>query len=225
MKKYFLFLIVVTILAACDQKQENTKSDMTENSKMNPLLEDWNTPFGTAPLDKIKSEDYLPAIEEGIKSHEMEIDKIINNKEKPDFKNTLIALEESGKLLKKVRNVFDAVESANTDDVLKETSKKVRPLLTSHFDKIKMNKQLFEKVNSVYKTKGSLNLGNEDMKLLEEKYKSFLRSGVSLDEEKQNKLKEINKKLATLSQTFRDNQLEETNKEVEQLEFPSPEGE
>jgi len=123
MKKYTIFLSILIIAISCNQNKDNMTSDLRKN----PLLEEWKTQFGTPPFDKIKSIDYLPAIERGIVEHNNEITSIINSKESPSFNNTIVALEKSGKTLKKVSFVFDAVESANTDDVLKETSKKTRP--------------------------------------------------------------------------------------------------
>ena len=208
--KYFLFISTIVLFAAC-QPKENTQN-MTDNTKtVNPLLEKWDTPFGTPPFDKIKSEDYLPAFQKAIKSHDEEINSIVNNKEKPTFENTIVAYEKSGGLLTRVSLVFDAVESANTDDVLKETSKKIRPELASHYDKIKMNKKLFDRIEKVYKQKDKLNLDFQDKKLLEKTYKKFVRAGVNLPENKKKRLQEINKRLATLSQKFGDNLLEETN--------------
>ena len=209
----YIVLLSMFFLFGCQtgQNNENMKNEISTNIKDNPLIEKWNTPFGTPPFDKIKSEDYLPAIEEGIKQHDNEIEVIADNADKPTFENTIIAYEKSGNLLKKVTMVFDAVESANTDDILKETSKKIRPELAAHYDKIKMNKKLFDRINEVYKQKDDLKLDGEDKKLLEETYKSFVRAGVNLEESKKARLKEINKRLATLSQKFGDNLLEETN--------------
>jgi len=212
MNKYLSIILIFSLLIACQSSEKNTSSmDNNENTNENPLLAQWNTPFGTPPFDKIKSEDYLPAFEEALKIHNEEIDKIVRNKETPDFNNTLVALEQSGKLLKRVQLVFDAVEGANTDDVLKATSKKIQPELASHYDQIMMNKKLFDRIKKVYEQKDQLNLDEEDQKLLEETYKKFKRSGIDLPEEKQKRLKEINKELAGLQQEFNDNLLAETN--------------
>ncbi len=216
MKKYpvFVFLIILTISCNPSKKSEKMSSTTQQNSldtAKNPLLADWHTPFGTPPFDQIKSADYLPAFTEAIKQHNKEIDQIVNNKEKPTFKNTVVALEQSGQLLNKVRHTFDAVEAANTDEVLKATSQKVRPQLAAHYDQIQMNKQLFDRIEAVYKQKDQLKLDDEDLKLLEETYKNFVRSGVGLPADKQKRLKKINKELAGLSQKFNDNLLAETN--------------
>ena len=211
MKKVLILISIVLLSIQCTSKKEEMNTMPDSGLSNNPLLKKWNTPFGTAPFDKIKSEDYLPAIEFGMQEHDKEIKNIVNNKDKPTFDNTIIALEKSGSTLKKVTHLFDAVESANTDDVLKATSKKIRPELSAHYDKINMNKKLFDRVNTVYEQKDKFDLSGEDKKLLEETYKSFVRSGINLDDKKQSRLKKINKRLAELSQKFGDNLLEETN--------------
>ncbi len=211
MKFIFPLVGLLLIFSGCVDVDNKNKGEMTFNKSTNPFLQEWKTPHGTPPFDKIKSEDYKKAIEFGIKEQEIEIGNIINNGEKPNFQNTIVALEQSGKLLKKVTQVLYAVEAANTDDVLKKTSKEVKPMLASHRDKITLNKKLFQRVKVVYDRKNTLKLSDEDAKLLEEKYKSFIRAGANLDDAKQKKLKEINKKLATLSQQFGDNLLDETN--------------
>jgi len=175
----------------------------------NLLLQHWKTPFGTAPLDKIKSADYLPAFKFALKQHNQEIDKIVQNTDTATFENTIVAFEQSGQLLKRVNYLFDAVENANTDDVLKQTSKIIKPLLASHFDKITMNKELFNRIKKVYHNTKQNN--SQDAKLLENTYKKFVRSGVNLTDDKQVKLQAINKELASLSQQFNDNLLAETN--------------
>ncbi len=213
MRKYIVFVSIISLLLSCqtENKDKKMEKETTETNRVNPLLEKWETPFGTPPFDKIKSEDYLPAFEQGIKEHEAEVDKIINNTEEPDFKNTIEALELSGSTLNKVRFVFDAVESADTDDILKETSKKIRPMLSAHYDAVSMNKKLFDRIDAVHQKLKTLHLEPEEKRLVEETYKRFVRAGVNLDEKKQQRLQEINKRLASLSQEFGDNLLAETN--------------
>ncbi len=215
MKKYILISLLFSLtIIACQNKNKSNKKQVQKNEKNmknNPLIQAWNTPFGTPPFDKIKSSDYLPALEFAIKQHKTEIDKITDNPEKPTFKNTIEAMELSGSLLKKINLVFDAVESANTDDILKKTAKKIAPELALHNDEILMNKKLFKRVEAVYKQKDKLNLTEEQRKLLDDKYKDFVRSGVGLPDDKQERMKLINKELAGLKQQFNDNLLAETN--------------
>ena len=213
MKHVFLTMMLI-MLFSCEtvtdkkQQQMNVKS---VNLKKNPLLSEWNTPFAIPPFDKIKSDDYLPAFNEAIKIHNKEIENIANEKSPATFQNTILALEQSGYLLKRTRLIFDALESANTDKILQETSKKIKPELAAHNDKILMNRKLFDRIFTVYKQKDNLKLDDEDFRLLEETYKKFVRAGVNLPADKQKRLKAINKKLAALQQKFNDNLLAETN--------------
>ncbi len=211
--KNYIYLILLFFSAYSCQNSKNKTNDakMLETGQKNILLQTWDTPFGTPPFDKIKSKDYLPAFEEAMEIHNKEIESIINNQVQPTFKNTIVAFEQSGRLLKRVRNTFDALEAANTDKILQETSKKIKPELAAHFDKIKMNRWLFNRINTIYQQKDSLDLDDEDKRLLEETYKKFVRSGVNLPADKQKRLQVINKELAALQQSFNDNLLAETN--------------
>ncbi len=213
MKKITLLIASLFLIGACNQSQQTHDENMKKEAvtQTNPLLQKWDTPYGTPPFDKIKSEDYLPAFKYAIEEHNKEIEKIANNKEEPDFKNTIEALEKSGKNLQKISGVFFAVKAANTDKVLDETSKKIMPELSAHSDEVNMNKALFDRVNVIYQKKENLNLSPEQKKLLENKYKNFVRSGINLSEKAQNRLKQINKELAGLQQSFNDNLLAETN--------------
>ena len=206
-------LIAITILSvflfqSCkEETQDTTQSNMTEN----PLLAEWNTPFGVPPFDKIKSEDYVPAIREAIKVHNKEIDVIVSNTEEATFKNTIEALEASGILLSRVSSAFSSVGSANTNDVLKEAKKILSPEQTAHRDEVRLNADLFKRIRSVYEQKDALTLSSEELYLLEETYKNYVRAGVNLEGENKERLKEINKRLSELSTTFGDNLLDETN--------------
>lgn len=204
MKTRILFVLAgLLFLNACDM-EENPKTQ-------NPLLSVWNTPFGVPPFDLIKSDDYLPAIRQGIKKHNAEIKAIINNKKAPNFKNTIEALELSGATLNKVSRVFYAVKGANTDDILNKTGKTLAPELSKHWDNINLNPELFKRVDAVFQQKEKLNLSDEELRLLEETHKGFVRAGVNLSNEKQTRLRKLNSRLAILSQKFGDNLLKETN--------------
>ena len=196
-----LILASLILLSSCNMKQKT----------QNPLLSEWNTPFGVPPFDKIVSDDYLPAIQKAIVEHDAEIEIIASNNQAPNFKNTIEALELSGATLSKIAAVFYAVQGANTDSILNETAKILAPELSKHWDNINLNPKLFKKVDAVYQQKENLNLSAEELKLLEETHKGFVRAGVNLSEENQTKLRNLNNRLAVLSQKFGENLLNETN--------------
>ncbi len=206
-------IILMMGMYSCDninvQKNKNEK-DMTKTT--NILLQDFDTPYGVPPFDKIKTEDYKPAYEVAIKKKQAEIDAIIANKEKPNFKNTIEAIELSGSLLEKVDGVFSNLTSCNTNDEMEAIDQEITPMVTALYDGISMNDALFQKVKAVYDNCDRSKLNDEQRMLLKETYKSFVRGGANLNKEDKAKLKEINKKLGILSLNYGSNVLKETNK-------------
>jgi peptidyl-dipeptidase Dcp len=206
-------LIVASMLAltlvACKKEEEKTTTEMNEN----PLLAtQFDTPYGVPPFDLIKDEHFEPAILEGIKQHQAEIDAIANSQEEPTFANTIEAMEYSGKLLSRNARIFYNLTSANTNDNLQEIAKKLSPEMSKHSDNINLNDKLFQRVKTIWDKKESLNLGLEESKLLEETYKGFVRSGANLSEDDKDKLRKINEELALLTLEFGNNVLAATNK-------------
>lgn len=179
-KRLLPFLILATAFVGCEQKKQ-----MTDN----PLLLTYDTPFNVPPFDKIKDEHFKPAFEEALKVHNLEIDTIINNTEDPSFNNTILALENAGKLLANVSTVFSNLNSANSNDSLKAIAKELAPVLSAHQDEISLNAKLFDRVKAVWSKKSTLGLDGEDNKLLDETYKSFVRSGANLKDADKEKLK------------------------------------
>lgn len=177
----------------------------------NPFFEKYNTPHQTVPFDKIKNEHYEPAMLEGIKLHEAEIEAIINNPEAPTFVNTIVAYEKSGKFLDRVITVFGNLRSAETNDDLQKIAQKMIPLLSEHSNNISLNEKLFQRVKAVYKQKSKLSLTIEQAKLLDDIYDGFVRRGANLQGEARNKYRELSKKLSTLTLQFGENNLKETN--------------
>jgi peptidyl-dipeptidase Dcp len=177
----------------------------------NPLLAEWDTPFGVPPYDRIEDDHYLPAFRAAMVEHEAEVDSIVNNVAEPTFANTIEALERSGKALTRASNVFFPVEGAHGNDALRDVARTVAPELAAHGDNVRLNRALYERVKAVYDQREELDLDPEEMRLLEETHKSFVRSGVNLDDQAQGRLREINGELAELSQTFGQNLLKETN--------------
>lgn len=208
MKHISIFnLVVILIALGCQQTLETTKLKMMDN----PILTNWETPFGVPPFDKIKDEHYLPAFEYAMQQHTYEINAIIANVDAPTFENTLEALERSGSSLSKVSRVFFAINGANTNDSLKAIAKTMAPKLSAHRDDISLNANLFKRINSVYSAKASLALEPEQLRLLDETYKYFVRSGINLNETAQSRLRTINSELAALAQEFGEHLLNETN--------------
>ena len=200
-------LAIVLIAMGCQQNAPKSTLQMPDN----PILQEWDTPFGTPPFDKIKNEHYLPAFEYAMQAHINEIDAIIANADAPTFANTLEDLERSGSSLSRVSRIFYAINGANTNDSLKLIAKEMAPKLSAHGDNISLNADLFKRIDVVYQQKESLGLEAEQLKLLEETYKGFVRSGINLDEASQTRLRAINGELAALAQEFGENLLNETN--------------
>ncbi len=177
----------------------------------NPFFAEFDTPYGVPPFDKIKTEHYMPAFIEGMRQDSLEIEAIANNPEPPTFANTIEALEYSGEMLDRVSSVFFNLYSADTDKDMDAIAEKVTPLLTDHSDNIRLNAALFKRIKAVYDERNSLNLNQEQMRLLEKKYQSFVRSGANLNDEQKARLREINKELGLLDIKFGGNVLAETN--------------
>lgn len=181
---------------------------MEKNIIKNPLLEKSNLPYGAPDFSKIEDKHYKEAIFEAMQLQKERVTKIIENKEVPTFENTIIALEKSGKELRSVTNVFFAITSANTNEILEEVQKEVSPKLSSHRDSIFLNNELFLKIQKIYKEREALKLDFESNRLLEFYYETFIFSGANLSEKDKQELKKINEELATLVNQFNLNTLQ-----------------
>ena len=170
-------------------------------NRQNPLLVKSSLPFGAPDFSKIQESDYLPAFEAGIKEQRANIQKIISNKKKPTFQNTILAYENSGMLLDRVSNVFFGLTSAHKTPGIAEAQKKVMPLLTDLDNEISFNQKLFERIKYVYDHEYS-KLKGEDKRLTEVIYKSFVRSGALLSPEKMERMKQINTRISDLQEQF-----------------------
>ena len=169
--------------------------------RQNPLLVKSSLPFGAPDFNKIQESDYLPAFEAGIKEQRANIQKIISNKKKPTFQNTILAYENSGRLLDRVSNVFFGLTSAHKTPGIAEAQKKVMPLLTDLDNEISFNQKLFERIKYVYDHEYS-KLKGEDKRLTEVIYKGFVRSGALLSPEKMERMKQINSRISDLQEQF-----------------------
>ena len=188
--------------------QENKAEAIGED---NPLLAAFETPYNVPPFDKIENEHFKPAILEGIRLHQKEIDAIANTTEKPTFANTIEALEQSGELLNSITTIFYNLNSAHTNDTLQALAQELAPELSKHNDNIYLNEKLFARVKQVWDNQLEYKLNAEEAKLLEKKYKAFIRSGANLGNEQKERLRKINEELSVLSLKFGDNVLAETN--------------
>ncbi len=174
----------------------------------NPLLQE----FDFAPFSKIKTEHFKPAILKAIELAKNEIEKIADSSSTPSFKNTIEALEFSGKKLDRITSIFFNLNSAETNEEIQKIAQEISPLLSEFKNDIILNEKLFERVKAVFNNKESLELNGEQLMLLDKKYKAFSRNGANLNAEDQTKLRKIDKKLSSLSLKFGENVLAESNK-------------
>jgi len=199
MKKILSLLILALIAGSCTTRETN------------PLMNEFDAPFGVPPFEQIKEEHYMPAIQKGMEEQIKNIDAIVANPDPATFENTLVAMEHSGDLLTRVTNVFFNLNSANTNEAMQKIAQDVAPMLSEHSDNILLNDKLFHRIKAVYDGKATLALSPEDAMLLDKYYKDFVRGGANLDEGKKARLREINKELSLLSVKFGENVLKETN--------------
>lgn len=195
------FIIAIGLAAAFLQMPAPVSAQSSGASRQNPLLHKSSLPFGAPDFSRIQEADYLPAIEAGIKEQRENISKIVNNKKKPTFQNTILAYEESGNLLDRVSSVFFGLTSAHKTPVIAETEKKVMQQLTDLDNEISFNQQLFERIKYVYDNEYK-RLKGEDQRLTEKIYKGFVRSGALLSTEKMERMKQINSRISELQQQW-----------------------
>ena len=191
-------ILCATLLTACNMHQ-------------NPLLTESPLPYGAPQFDKIQTSDYMPAFEEAFRQGKQEIDAIVANPDAPTFQNTIEALEYSGSLVNKVGAIFYNLLEADATDELQEIAEKVSPMSTEYSMYISLNEPLFQRIKTVYNQRESLGLEPDQMKLLEDTYKSFERSGANLNAEDKKKYSEISERLSLLSLQYQKNQLSSTN--------------
>ncbi len=208
MKKLNLLISVVIMmtLVSCNQMEE--KKQETRN---NPLLETFNTPFGVPPFEEITLTDYVPAFQKGMEEQNAEIAAIVNQSAEPDFYNTLEPMAYSGELLDQVAAIFFGQLSANTNQQMQDLAEEISPLLSEHSDNISLNPDLFKRVKAVYNNPDKESLTDEQAFLLENIYKGFVRGGANLSPEKQTELKDINQQLSMLTLKFDQHVLDENN--------------
>ena len=197
MKKTLLIAGAALALISCNMK--------------NPLLTESTAPFGAPEFDKIENEHYLPAFEQGIAEAKAEIDAIVANQEEPTFENTIEAMEYAGQTLSKVASIFYAVMEAHTDDEKQQIAEQISPMLTEYSMYVSLNNDLFQRVKAVYEKKDELGLDQDQMTLLEDNYKSFVRGGANLSDEDKAIYSKLSEELSLLTLQFSKNVLAATN--------------
>ena len=190
-------MIAAACLSACTNRE-------------NPFLTDWNTPYGIPPFLEIQTDNYIPAIQAGIEQQKKEIEDIVNNQDAPTFDNTILPLELSGEILRKVSGVLYNVSETDRTPALDSVMELAIPMMSEHSDNLSFNKGLYERIAKLYKGDQS-GLTREQQMVLKKHYKEFERNGVGLSEEKQARLKEINSEIASKTQKIGNNILEESN--------------
>lgn len=193
--------ILLLILAGCNSDRKKSMENVNDLAS-NPFMKISTLPFQAPDFTKIKNSDFAPAFEEGLKVQRAEIDSIANNPEAPTFENTLVALEKSGQLLRRVNGVFNMLSGANTDSVLQKLSEDIAPKLAALQDAVYLNDALYERVKTIYQDKDKLNLDKESARLLEYYHTQFIRAGANLSKEDKTKLKKLNEEEAGLGAKF-----------------------
>ena len=197
------------LLCACTGN-DMPKVELPEIDTNNPLLAEWDTPHATPPFDKISISDYEPAFETAIAISRAEIDAIVNNPAKPTFNNTILALEKHGELLDRISSVFFNMLQCNTSDELQGIAMHIQPKLTELSNDVSLNPELFKRVKEVNDNPG-LFLSKEDKKLLENTYKSFVRSGANLNDADKELYRQYSSELSQLTLQFGQNALASNN--------------
>ena len=203
--KKFIFVGLMILAGIITLNMKNEKKEF------NPLLTEWKTVHATPPFQEIKHEHYVPAIDQLLAEARKEIDGVIGNPDEPTFRNTIVAVEEAGKKLSRAVRILFNLNSAETDDTIQAIARDVSPKLSAYQNYVSLNEKLFRRVKAVYDQKGKLNLNAEDLKLLDDSYKGFVRSGANLEGAAKERFAAINTELSKLSLRFGENVLAETN--------------
>lgn len=203
--------LYLAAFAAAGVLLASSSSAMASASEKNPFLEPYGTPYNIPPFDKIKTSHYLPAVKEGIVRQEKEIEAIANNKQKPTFANTILAMEQSGELLGRVVMVFSSLDETDNTPEMTELSEKIYPMVSNASDRMMMNQKLFDRVKYLYDNRNSLGLAPDQLRAVEETYKKFVRAGALLDSKQKEELMKINTTLTDLYLQFNKNLLAATN--------------
>ncbi len=222
-------LALTTILmSGCSKPEEEAAQQETQSTEVaeakesveatNPFFETWDTPFGSPPFDKIKTEHYLPAFEAAIAEHQAEIAAITNEDIEPTFENTLEALELAGSSLSRVNLVFSDIARSESNEEIQQLQSVISPMLTRNNDQILLNAALFERIAKVHAERNDKGLNPEQVRLVERTYNDFVRAGANLEPEQREELAAINERISSLTTSFGQNQLNDTTAFIMVLE-------
>jgi peptidyl-dipeptidase Dcp len=204
MKKNFLFLLMFSSIVLFSFTLKNNKIS-------NPLMIKYDTPLEAVPFDKIQTADFKPAFEDVLNKNREKLNEITNTSSEATFSNTIEALEYLNYGLKRLEQILFNLNSAETNKEMQQLTQEISPLLTAYYNDITLNEKLFLKVKQVYDRRQGLGLNTEEMKLLQETYKSFVRNGANLNAEDKQAYRKVTEELSTLSLKFDENLLDETN--------------
>lgn len=193
-----IFILLPLLLAACNQN---------EPMNNNPFFEASTLPLEAPDFDAISEEHFKPAFERGIEEQLNEIERIASNQDEPTFENTILEMEKSGVLLSRVSRVFYNLTSANTNEEIQQIQSEMAPKLAAHSDDILLNNDLFERVETVYNNRGSSDMDESSVKLLEDTYRDFVRAGALLNADEQQRMRQINERMSELTTKFQENLL------------------
>ena len=199
------------IAGACLAMAAATTVSCNRTMEANPLLAESTAPFGAPQFDQIKNEHYLPAFEQAIAEAKADIDAIVANPEEPTFENTIEAMEYAGQSLNKVAGIFYNVMEAHTNETLQEIAETISPMLTEYSMYVSLNNDLFQRVKTVYEKKDGLGLAQDQMTLLENNYKDFVRGGANLSDEDKVLYSKWSEELSLTTLQFSKNVLAATN--------------
>ncbi len=220
-KRSIVLLLIASLSAACGETKPAAKADTpaavvaditVSDAELagNPFRKTWDTPYGVPPFAQISNSDYLPAVKKAVLEMRQDISSIITNPEPANFDNTIIALELAGESLNKVSYTFRNITGTDTDDELRTLETQIYPLLTREFDAIRLNPDLYQRVKAVYDAGGTLDLGEQEARLLELTHRGFVRAGAAFAPEVKEKIAAINEQISELTTRFAQNLLLET---------------
>ncbi len=202
-------ILLTLLMAACSSPKVeliviDEISEPTDQFEDNPFFTQSKLPFEAPDFDQIDEEHFLPAFREGMRMQLQEVEAILANPAEPTFRNTILELEKSGVMLDRVQRVFFNLASAHTNEKIQEIQAEIAPRLAAHSDNIYLNRQLFEQVNTVYERRNRFNLDAESLRLLEETRRNFIRAGAELSDEQQERMRQINERISSLTTEFQE---------------------